>query len=103
MPFEEDHTQGKDRPVLLVGWDRPWLLALQLTSKNHARDLAQERAAGRLWLDIGAGSWDPQRRPSEIRVNRVIRVDPTAIRREGAVLDAAVFARVALAARTVRR
>ena len=38
MPFEEDHTQGKDRPVLLVGTDGPWLLAVPLTSKDHDRD-----------------------------------------------------------------
>ena len=35
VPYEEDHSRGKDRPVLLVGRDGPWLLALQLTSKDH--------------------------------------------------------------------
>ena len=28
VPFEEDHTQGKDRPVLLIGRDGRWLLGL---------------------------------------------------------------------------
>ena len=86
MPFEEDHAQGKDRPVLLVGRDGRWLLALQLTSKDHDGGRAEPAAVGR----HRAGDWDRQRRPSEVRVDRVIRVDPKAVRREGAVLPAAV-------------
>lgn len=100
VPYEEDHSQGKDRPVLLIGRDGAWLLALQLTSQDHHRDAEQERAAGRIWLDIGSGAWDPQRRPSEVRINRVIRVAPDGIRREGAVLREEIFLRVASALRT---
>lgn len=95
VPYEEDHCQGKDRPVLLIGHDGPWLLALQLTSQDHDRDAEQEARAGRLWEDIGSGAWDRRRRPSEVRTNRVLRVDPQEIRREGAILDRAVFDRVA--------
>lgn len=86
VPYEEDHSQGKDRPVLLIGRDGPWLLALQMTSRDHDRDEEQERRAGRVWVDIGSGAWDRQGRPSEVRVNRVLRIDPNRIRREGAVL-----------------
>lgn len=99
VPYEEDHSQGKDRPVLLIGRDGPWLLGLQLTSVDHDLDEEQERAAGRLWIDIGAGLWDSRGRRSEARVNRVIRVDPAAVRRDGAVLDEAVFVAVAEAVR----
>ena len=95
VPFEEDHTQGKDRPVLVVGHDGPWLLALMLTSKDHDRDAAQEAHFGRHWMDVGAGAWDAQRRPSEVRLDRVLRVDPAAVRREGAALDPARFQAVA--------
>ncbi|MBT9258073.1 type II toxin-antitoxin system PemK/MazF family toxin [Phycicoccus sp. MAQZ13P-2] len=102
VPYEEDHTQGKDRPVLLVGHDGDWLLGLQLTSKDHDRDAEQERRAGRRWVDIGTGAWDRQGRPSEVRVNRVLRVDPAAVRREGAVLDRARFLEVAAAVRATR-
>ncbi|MFE5309291.1 type II toxin-antitoxin system PemK/MazF family toxin [Isoptericola sp. NPDC056605] len=91
VPYEEDHSQGKDRPVLLVGRDGPWLLALQLTSKDHDRDAAQEARYGRLWMDVGAGAWDPRKRPSEVRLNRILRVDPGKVRREGAVLDRKTF------------
>lgn len=97
VPFEEDHTRGKDRPVLLVGHDGPWLLALPLTSRDHDRDAAQEARDGRRWVDVGAGGWDRQGRPSEARVDRVVRVRPDAVRREGAVLAPERFAAVAAA------
>lgn len=102
VPYEEDHSQGKDRPVLLVGRDGRWLLGMPLTSKDHDRDAAQEAHAGRTWVDIGSGPWDTRGRPSEVRTNRVIRVDPDAVRREGAVLDRARFDQVAAAARAAR-
>lgn len=108
VPYEEDHSRGKDRPVLLVGHDEeapggPWLLGLQLTSKDHDRDLDQERRAGRLWVDIGSGGWDHRGRPSEARVNRILRIDPGAIRREGAVLAEDVFEDVAAAVMAARQ
>ncbi|NLJ54343.1 MAG: type II toxin-antitoxin system PemK/MazF family toxin [Intrasporangiaceae bacterium] len=97
VPYEEDHTRGKDRPVLLIGHDGPWLLALQLTSKDRDRNAAHELRQGRIWIDIGSGAWDHRGRPSEARVNRILRIAPDAIRREGAVLDEAVFTEVAAA------
>jgi len=100
VPFEEDPTRGKDRPVLVVGRDNGWLLALMLTSKDHDRDGDQEARAGRHWVDIGAGDWDRQGRPSEVRVDRVVRVDPTAVRRAGAALDRGTFEAVAAAVRS---
>ena len=107
VPYEEDQNnvnnpRGKDRPVLLIGRDGPWLLALQLTSKDHDRDAAQEARYGRLWMDIGSGPWDGQGRPSEVRINRVIRVDPHAVRREGAVLDKRRFDQVVAAMQKAR-
>ena len=99
VPYEEDHRQGKDRPVLLVGHDGAWLLGLMLTSKDHDRDHVQEAREGRHWQDIGSGAWDRKGRPSEVRVDRVLRVDPAAVRREGAVLDRERFEAVARAVR----
>ncbi|WP_229054889.1 type II toxin-antitoxin system PemK/MazF family toxin [Aeromicrobium sp. Leaf350] len=99
VPYEDDPTQGKDRPVLLVGRDGEDLLGLMLTSKDHDRDLEQEAQAGRYWLDVGTGPWDSRGRPSEVRLNRLLRIDPTEVRREGAVLDEPRFATVVRAAR----
>lgn len=97
VPYEEDHSRGKDRPVLVVGHDGPWLLALVLTSKDHDR---RDNPRGERWMDLGTGDWDRDRRPSEVRLDRVVRVDPHGVRREGAVLDRARFDGVVRALRT---
>lgn len=93
--FEEDHSQGKDRPVLIIGRDGDWMLACPLTSKDHDRDAAQEAHEGRYWVEIGTGSWDPQRRVSEVRVDRIVRVDPREVRRVAGKLDKTRFDKVA--------
>ena len=99
VPYEENDGRGKDRPVLLVGRRRGRWIGLMLTSKDHDRDAREEALAGRRWMDVGTGGWDRERRPSEVRLDRVIDLDPAAIRREGAALDRAVFDRVVAAAR----
>lgn len=95
VPYEEDHRRGKDRPVLIIGRDGDWLLGLMLTGQDHDRDQAREARLGRYWTDIGAGDWDTRRRPSEVRVDRVLRIDPSTVRREGSVLERSRFDRVA--------
>jgi len=99
VPFEDDPAQGKDRPVLVIGHHGLYLLALMLTSKDHDRDAADEARHGRHWVDIGAGDWDALRRPSEVRLDRILQVEPGAVRREGAGLDQARFDAVAAAVR----
>ncbi|MHC6592649.1 type II toxin-antitoxin system PemK/MazF family toxin [Arthrobacter sp. C152] len=91
VPYEEDHSQGKDRPVLIVGHNGPHLLALMLTS----RDRVPAGSASRDYIDLGAGGWDRQDRPSEARLDRILQIRPDSIRREGAVLDRARFEAVA--------
>ena len=99
VPYEEDPAQGKDRPVLVIGEEDGKLLALGLTSRDHDVDAAQEHGAGREWMDIGTGAWDRQGRPSEVRLNRLLRLDPEVVRREGAALPKDVFDAVLEAAR----
>ena len=81
--------------------DGRWLLALQLTSKDH--DGYPAPGGRRRWVDIGSGGWDRQGRPSEVRVDRVVRVDPKAVRREGAVLSRQRFDAVARAVADLHR
>lgn len=103
VPYEENDGRGKDRPVLLVGRRRgprgEQLLGLMLTSKDHDRDAADEARWGRRWMDVGTGGWDRERRPSEVRLDRLLVLDPDGVRREGAALDRDVFDRVVAAAR----
>ena len=104
VPYEEDATQGKDRPVLVIGTgtaedDGERVVAcLVMTSKDHDRDEAQEEAAGRHWMDVGTGDWDREHRPSEVRLDRLVALNEADVRREGAALDPGIYAEV-LAAR----
>ena len=86
VPYQEDASVGKDRPAVVIGAQGEGVYILQLTSKDHTRDAAQEAAAGRYWLDIGAGDWDSTGRPSEVRLDRALWVKATDVRREGAIL-----------------
>ncbi|SFT71465.1 type II toxin-antitoxin system PemK/MazF family toxin [Arthrobacter sp. ov118] len=95
VPYEEDYSQGKDRPVLLVGTSGRHLLGLMLTSKDHDGDTRQ----GDDYVDIGTGPWDRQWRPSEAKLDRILQIDPKDVRREGAILDAGRFSTVASALR----
>ena len=92
VPFEEDATQGKDRPLLVVGRDGSRLLGLMLSSQEYHR-------GDPAWLGLGAGAWDGEHRPSWVRLDRVIDVQEDGIRREGAVLDRSRFDTVATALR----
>jgi hypothetical protein len=91
VPYEEDYSRGKDRPVLLIGHNGPYLLGLMLTSRDHDQD---RNGAGD-YVDVGTGSWDRQSRPSEANLRRILQISPDNVRREGAVLDRAHFDLVA--------
>jgi hypothetical protein len=79
VPFEDDPTQGKDRPIAVVGYWGADLCGVPLTSKN--RDGDRDR------LPVGPCSWDREQRPSYACLDRVMRLAPAAVRREGAALD----------------
>lgn len=99
VPFEEDPGQGKDRPVLLLGREGEEWLALMLSSQDHDRDAEQEARFGRHWLDIGSGGWDGEGRPSEVRLDRILRLPADGVRREGAALAKVRFDEVVAAAK----
>ncbi|RKV66054.1 MAG: growth inhibitor PemK [Actinomyces sp.] len=94
VPYQEDASVGKDRPVVVIGADGPGVYVVQLTSKDHGLDAEQEARNGRFWLDIGSGAWDPKGRPSQVRLDRALWVLSTDVRREGAVLPRATWQRV---------
>jgi hypothetical protein len=88
VQYQDDPTRGKDRPVLVVGRTGRTLLGLMLSSQP-------ERDGERHWLALGPGDWDREKRPSWIRLDRVLELDEDGIRREGAVLDQTRFDAVA--------
>jgi hypothetical protein len=93
VEFEDDPTQGKDRPVLVVGRDSHAessddVLGLMLSSKDYHRGDDD-------WISVGTGAWDGEHRESFVRLDRVLVVDADGIRREGAILDRQRFDSVA--------
>lgn len=102
VPYEDDPRQGKDRPALVIAVEGDHVVVLPMTSKDHDRDAVQEAREGRLWMDIGSGSWDARGRPSEVRLNRTIRIAAAEVRREGAAVSAEVFAAVVTAWRAAQ-
>lgn len=87
VAFEDDPRIGKDRPLAIVGWtDDARLVGLMMSSRDHSEH--------RNWVAIGAGPWDRHGRSSWVRIDRVLAVDPAAVRREGAVLTRRVHARI---------
>jgi len=78
VPFEEDPSQGKDRPVVIIGRRNNNLVGIPLTTKSDNRE-AQ--------VNIGTGDWDPERRVSYARIWRLLDVDESRMRREGAILE----------------
>ena len=103
VSYEDDPSRGKDRPVLVLDTDGDGWTGLMLSSQDHDRDAADEARHGRHWMDIGSGSWDPQRRPSEVRLDRLLHLERAAVRREGAALDPRLFAEVVEAVRGLPR
>lgn len=77
VPYEEDPNRGKDRPVVIIGRTGDDLAGVQLTSRKKRR---------RDHVPVGSGDWDPKRRPSYAKVDRLLRIDPDDVRREGAIL-----------------
>ena len=71
-PTRRTRAIGKDRPVVVMSTIRPGLLGVvPLSSKPHYGDPR--------WLVIGSGAWDPQRRPSAVRLDFVLAVADKAV------------------------
>jgi hypothetical protein len=90
VPDEEDHKQGKDRPVLLVGRDGDWLLGVAMALVDSS-----ESEQGGRWVTVGTGAWDARRRASHARVDRIVRIHPDDVRGRAEKLDKTRFDKVA--------
>ena len=90
VPWEEDPTQGKDRPVVLIGRRGSMLVGVPLTSKRHDNEPQ---------VAIGTGPWDHEGRPSYVKLDRILDVDPAQVRREGAILPRKRFDEIVTALR----
>ena len=82
VPYEDDPSKGKDRPVVIIGTCPGGLAGVPLTSKNKGRD---DQVA------VGSGGWDRSGRPSYAKVDRLLVVDASGVRREGSVLPRRTF------------
>jgi PemK-like, MazF-like toxin of type II toxin-antitoxin system len=95
VPYEEDASQGKDRPVVVMGFPTAGrageLAVLMLTSKDRHSDPR--------YVVLGSGGWDPKGRVSSVRLDRVLAVSAHSVRREGAALERDRFDLVAAALR----
>jgi hypothetical protein len=76
VPYEDDPTKGKDRPVVIIGRTGRDLAGVALTSKRRPESVA-----------VGSGGWDRSGRPSYAKVDQLIVVRSSDVRREGSVLD----------------
>lgn len=85
IPFEEDASQSKDRPVLIIGRtaDGKNLVGVQLTSKPGRS--SDDR------LPVGSGDWDKNGRESYLKLDRFVQVDDANYRREGAYVKKDAF------------
>ena len=77
VPYEDDPSKGKDRPVVVIGRTGDDLAAVPLTSKDK----------GHGQVPVGTGGWDRSRRPSFAKVDQLLVVRERDVRREGAALD----------------
>jgi len=76
VPFEEDVALGKDRPVVIIGRHGEQLSGVALSTKRREGN-----------VEVGTGPWDPRNRTSYAKVARLLDIDPSVVRREGAVLN----------------
>ncbi len=76
VPYEDDPSKGKDRPVVIIGRCSGGLAGVPLTSKNKGRDA----------VAVGTGGWDRSGRPSWAKVDQLIVVEAQSVRREGSIL-----------------
>ncbi len=99
VAYEDDPSQGKDRPVLVIGRDRGGLLASSSPARTTTGTPRTRRARGATGWTSAAAPGTATSASSEVRLDRLLRMPESEVRREGAALDRGVFDAVVAAAR----
>jgi hypothetical protein len=86
VAYEDDPTQGKDRPILVVGRQGADVVGVALSTKDRGGHPDR--------MPVGTGAWDDTWRPSYACLDRLLRFPPTELRREGAALERHRYLRV---------
>lgn len=93
-PADAPSDPPQERAMLVVGRSRRRDVLGLLISPN------QKHSDDENWMEIGVGYWDPEGRPSWVRLDHIIEVPESALRREGALFPRGRFERVASALRS---
>lgn len=93
VPDERAEAKLAERALVVVGRHGNLVMGL-ITSPNPMHALSEK------WIDIGAGPWDDAGRKSWLRLDKIIKVPETAIRRQGAVIPLRRFHLIANRLRT---
>lgn len=92
-PGETAHCAPQERAILVIARTRTEVIGL-LISPNPQHTTEDN------WLEIGTGEWDEDGRECWIRMDRVIEVPETQIRRQGTLFPPRRFERIANQLRT---
>ena len=86
--LEGDAEKPRERAVVVVGRSKQTLLGALISTHQRHADSPH-------WLFIGSGAWDPEGRPSWVRLDKILEVPESGIRRSGAVMPRRRFDRIA--------
>lgn len=79
LQLESEEAPLSERAVVVVGRQGPHLLGMLISTR-------EEHANQPEWLSIGSSSWNENPKPSWVRIDRVLLVPESGIRRAGAVM-----------------
>ncbi|MDK8768165.1 type II toxin-antitoxin system PemK/MazF family toxin [Corynebacterium freneyi] len=86
--LEGDAEKSRERAVVVVGRHKQILLGALISTHDRHADSPH-------WLFIGSGAWDPEGRPSWVRLDKILEVPESGIRRSGAIMPRRRFDRIA--------
>lgn len=79
VQLEGENAPLRERAVVVIGRQNQNLLGMLISSRQEHADQPE-------WISIGSGSWNVDPKPSWVRVDRILEVPESGIRRAGAVM-----------------